>query len=389
MEPTEPAGANPPQDAPLSGVHVLDLSRLAPGPFCSFLLADLGADVTVVLGPGGGSLPQVSRGKRFVALDLKSSAGRLALQRLAARADVLIEGFRPGVADRLGAGYDTLRVLRPELIYCSITGYGQAGPLARTAGHDINYLAQAGLLGAVGPSGSPPLPPLNLLADFAGGSFLAAIAILAALVERSHSGLGQHLDVAMVDGVQSMMTMHYATWGGPAMPGRGEGLLAGTAPFYRCYECADGRYVAVGALEAPFFAALWRTLGLADLDPVPDHLDPNRWPEQTKRLEAAFIRRSRDEWGEVFEGIDACVSPVLAPDEVHTHPHTVARHGPRELADPPPIPRFSRTPSVAHALTPEDATRSVLASLGMTPEQIEDAAGETPGGTLASWPPIH
>ena len=276
MESTEPAGTNPPQDAPLSGIRVLDLSRLAPGPFCSFLLADLGADVTVVLGPGGGSLPQVSRGKRFVALDLKSSAGRLALQRLAARADVLIEGFRPGVADRLGAGYDTLRVLRPELIYCSITGYGQDGPLAQTAGHDINYLAQAGLLGAVGPSGSPPLPPLNLLADFAGGSFLAAIAILAALVERSHSGLGQHLDVAMVDGVQSMMTMHYATWGGPAMPGRGEGLLAGTAPFYRCYECADGRYVAVGALEAPFFAALWRTLGLADFDP--------RYPTTSTRI---------------------------------------------------------------------------------------------------------
>ncbi|AFP40348.1 L-carnitine dehydratase/bile acid-inducible protein F [Mycolicibacterium smegmatis MC2 155] len=249
-------GRGPPMTTkagPLSKVRVVDMSRLSPGPYGSMLLADLGADVVVVGGGRSGlPVPAFGRGKEYVTLDLKNEDGRRALQALVQGADVFLEGFRPGVADRLGVGYRALSEVNPKLVYCSVTGYGQTGTLAQRAGHDINYLAVSGALGAFGPHDGPPIPPLNTLADFAGGGMLAAFGILAALFERERSGRGQYIDAAMIDGVMSLMAMPFADWGNRTLPGRGDGVLAGNMPAYRCYECADGRYVAVGALEDAF-----------------------------------------------------------------------------------------------------------------------------------------
>lgn len=299
----------------LAGVRVLDLSRLAPGPYCSLLLADQGAEVIVVRG-GRGSTPiaALARGKRLVTLDLHDPLGRSAMRRLARRADVVIEGFRPGVAARLGAGYDELARENPRLVYCSLTGYGQHGPRSGEAGHDINYLAVSGVLGALGPPDGDPIPPLNLIADFGAGGMAAAFEIAAALFEREGTGRGRYLDVAMVDGCISMMAFHRAAWRTPVMPRRGDGLLSGRAPAYRTYRCKDGRYVAVGALERPFFETLWRTLGLAE--PAPNQNDCATWPETARALESAFASADRDEWARRFVGIDACVTPVFEADEV-------------------------------------------------------------------------
>lgn len=368
---------------PLAGVRVVDMSRLAPGPYATMLLADLGAEV-ISIGGGRAGLPleEVSRGKTFVSLDLKSTAGRETLLRLVDDADVFVEGFRPGVSDRLGAGYDQLREQNPELIYCSLTGYGQSGPLHAEAGHDINYVAMTGFLGALGPENGPPTIPLNLVADFAGGSLLAAFSICAALYERSRSGVGQYLDVAMIDGVRSMMAMHYSMWGTSAMPSRGTGVLTGAAPFYRCYETADGRYVAVGALEEHFFTALWTTLGLGD---VPAQYPRTQWPRIEAALDRAFRTRTRDEWTEVFRSTQACVTPVLAPDEVATDPHMLHRHGPGS-GEVPAIPQLSRTPSRAHPTDRTDRTVEVLTRLGLSAEQIAAARDTSVSTGLTGWP---
>lgn len=270
------------------------------------LLCDLGAEVIVA--GGGRAGPPVStfaRGKTFITLDLKSPEGQAALQLLVRTADVLIEGFRPGVADRLGAGYAAMSAINPRLIYCSLTGYGQSGPRAQDAGHDINYLAYTGVLGSMGPTDGPPALPLNAIADMAGGGMVAVIGILAALHERSRTGQGQHIDAAMVDGCLSLIAMHFPVWGTEAMPGRGDGLIAGNAPFYRCYTCADGGHVAVGSLEPQFFRALWTTLALGDL---PDHMDRRTWPDIEARLYAAFRSQTRAHWTALFEGQQACVT---------------------------------------------------------------------------------
>ncbi|OZM78020.1 CoA transferase [Pseudonocardia sp. MH-G8] len=363
------------------------MSRLAPGPLCSMMLADLGAEV-IVVGGGRSGLPLTAlcRGKRFISLDLKRDGGRAALHRLVSEADVLLEGFRPGVADRLGAGYAELSAVNPRLVYCSLTGYGQDGPLATTAGHDINYLALSGLLGAVGPVDGPPLPPLNLLADYGGGGMLAAFGIVSALLERERSGRGQHVDAAMVDGVVAMMVQHYSVWGQPTLPDRGRGLLGGEAPFYRCYKCADGRYVAVGALEDAFFRALWDGLGLGD---CPQHMSPSAWPQIEKVLSQKFLERTRDEWAEHFEGTDACVTAVLAPDEVHGHPQIRARHGALAFPEGPPVPLLSRTPGVAAPAEPADQTEAVLGELGLDAEHIAAALPDGPRAVQGlTWPPI-
>ncbi|UQE77177.1 CoA transferase [Gordonia sp. PP30] len=369
---------------PLSGVTVLDMSRLAPGPYATMLLADLGAEVTAV-GGGRAGLPleTVSRGKRFVSLDLKSDAGQQALHRLVAQADVFVESFRPGVADKLGAGYDDLRRIRPDLIYCSVTGYGQGGPMRQAAGHDINYLAMTGMLAMLGPTNGPPTIPLNLVADFAGGSLVAAMAIVAALFERTRSGEGQYLDVAMIDGARSMMAMHQQMWGTSAAPARGLSVLAGAAPFYRCYETADGRYMAVGALEPQFFAALWSTLGL---EAVPPQYPRTEWPRIEDELTAAFASRTRAEWTEIFAGVDACVSPVLDPDEVGTDRHIRDRHGDINDTAAPAMPLFSRTPARAGSTDRSDHTASVLSALGMTAAEIAAAQDTTEPTGLTSWP---
>lgn len=374
---------------PLAGIRVVDLTRLAPGPYGTMLLSDLGAEVIVV--GGGRAGPPVStfsRGKTFITLDLKSAEGQMALQRLAKSADVLIEGFRPGVADRLGAGYAALSAINPCLIYCSLTGYGQDGPRAQEAGHDINYLAYAGVLGSIGPTDGPPALPLNVIADMAGGGMLAVIGILAALHERSRTGLGQHIDAAMVDGCLSLIAMHFPAWRTDAMPGRGNGLIAGNAPFYRCYQCSDGGHVAVGSLEPQFFQALWATL---DLGALPDHMDRRNWPDIERRLDAVFQSRPRDHWTTLFEGKQACVTPVLQPDEVWHDPQIRARadHSDGQFAVPA-IPRFSRTPIAPGSTDTRDQSVEVLSSVGLDEKQIAAASPADERGQEIGlgWPPV-
>lgn len=373
------------QPGALAGVRIVDMSRLAPGPYATMLLADMGAEVTVVGGGRAGApLDEVSRGKTFISLDLKSREGQDALRALVREADVFVESFRPGIADRLGAGWEELSQVNPALVYCSLTGYGQDGPMAQEAGHDINYLSVTGVLGSMGPKGAPPSLPLNLVADFAGGSLVAAMTIVSALYERETSGRGQYLDVAMIDGVQSMMAMYFTMWGTSAMPERGMSIMDGSCPFYRCYPCADGQWVAVGALEPQFFSALWTGL---DLGEVPEQYPRSQWPQIEQALAARFISKPRDRWVAALAGTDACVSPVLSPDEVVTHPQIVHRHGvPARSTDVPPVAKFSRTPAQARDLNRTDETERVLRGLGMSDDEIRRAHDQSPPGGLAGWP---
>lgn len=372
---------------PLSGIRVIDMSRNAPGPYCTMLLADLGAEVIVIGGGRAGPpVSSFSRGKRFIALDLKVEEGKRALARLVETADVFVEAFRPGVTERLGAGYETLSARNAGLVYCSLTGYGQSGPLAQEAGHDLNYLALSGILGAIGPHGSQPTAPLNLMADFAGGSLVAAIGILAALFERATSGKGQYIDAAMIDGCMSMMAMHYPVWNTKVMPTRGTGLLAGSAPYYRCYQTGDGRYVSVGALEPQFFAALWADLGTGE---PPDQMDLRQWPLIEQTFAKAFAGKSRDEWANRFKGRDVCVFPVLDPSEVWEHEHIRARFAGASAQSVPPIPAFSRTPLVTPATDTVDRSTEILSSVGFSAEEIERAspAKERQHQAGPAWPP--
>ena len=364
-------------NGPLHGIRIIDLTRLAPGPYCTMLLADFGAEVIAVGGGRAGpALEAFARGKRHIALDLKAEAGRRALHALVRSADVFVEGFRPGVATRLGADYAALSALNPRLVYCSITGYGQDGPRAGEAGHDINYISISGVLGSLGPAGQPPQPPLNLLADFAGGSLVAAFGIMAALIEAGRSGRGQYIDAAMIDGCLSLMAMHLPAWGTPMLPGRGDGLLAGTAPHYRCYVCRDGTYVAVGALERAFFEALWHKLELGD---APDHGDRANWPRIEGALAGAFLARTRNEWAEIFAGSDACVTPVLAPGEIWDDPQIRHWHPRASAGAVPPVPRLTRTPGTARETDLSDRSREVLTEAGLSPAEIDAALA--PGGT--------
>jgi alpha-methylacyl-CoA racemase len=374
------------KNGPLSGVRVIDLTRLAPGPYCTMLLGDLGADVVVVTGGRAGSaVPELSRGKRFITLDLKSDEGRAALRRLCDAADVVVEGFRPGVAQRIGADPEALCASNPRLIYCSLTGYGQSGPRSQTAGHDINYLSLSGLMGACGPVEGRPYAPLNLLADFGGGGLLAAFGITAALVERARTGVGKTIDSAMIDGCISMMAMHFPLWKTSAMPGRGEGLITGNAPFYRTYECSDGRYVAVGALERAFFLALWEALGLSD---APDHMTVGNWPGIEATLAARFRTEPRDHWAEFFLRRDACVTPVLDPDEVWEEAQVRSR-----LADPsvravPVVPRFTPAPQPSAMIDTRDRTREVFEELGFDATMIDRLKSAPAEQTGLAWPPV-
>ena len=374
---------------PLSGVRVVDMSRLAPGPYCTMLLADLGAEV-IVVGGGRAGLPvsSFSRGKHFIALDLKAEQGRRALQQLAVTADVFVESFRPGVAQRLGAGYEQLSAANPGLIYCSLTGYGQSGPLAQEAGHDLNYLALTGVLGAIGPVDGPPVVPLNLIADFAGGSLVATIGILAALHERAASGRGQHIDAAMVDGCLSLMAMHSPVWGGAVMPERGRGWLTGGAPYYRCYACSDGKYVSVAPLEPQFFAALWADIGQGE---PPDQLDKAQWPAIERVFAQAFATRPRDAWAAHFAGRDACVFLVLSPEEAWRHAHIRQRHPAASADIPPPMPLFSRTPLGVNPVDTSDRSHEILAQAGLSAADILLASPLQERARMADsdsgWPP--
>lgn len=375
------------QTLPLAGVRVLDMSRLAPGPYCTMLLADLGAEVIVVTGGRAGvPVSTFARGKRFVALDLKAVEGRTALHKLAATVDVFVESFRPGVSARLGAGYEELSGINPALIYCSLTGYGQDGPLAQEAGHDINYLALTGVLGAIGPHDRPPTAPLNVIADFAAGGLTAVVGILAALFERVSSGKGQHIDAAMIDGCMSLMAMHYPVWGQTVMPGRGRGWLAGSAPYYRCYACSDGGFVAVGALEPQFFAALWKDIGAGE---PPDQMDMHLWLRIEETFTTAFASEPRDYWAKHYSGKDVCVFPVLSPDEVWAHPHIKARFPDAAADNVPAIPRFSRTPLGQAPRDESDQSEAILAAAGLRPDEIGLAspAKERASRGWSGWPP--
>jgi alpha-methylacyl-CoA racemase len=374
-----------PHSGPLTGIRVVDMSRLAPGPYATMLLADMGADV---IGVGGGRagvpIPELSRGKRLISLDLRTEDGRRALGELVKTADVFVEGFRPGVATRIGAGYEELSNLNPRLIYCSLTGYGQTGPRAQEAGHDINYLAISGVLGMLGPQEHPPVPPLNLVADFAGGSLFAAFGIVSALYERERSGRGQYIDAAMVEGCLSMMAMYFPLWKSNVIPARGKGLF--DAPFYRTYECADGRFVAVGALERGFFETLWQSLAQSE---PPDHMDTALWPMIERTLAAAFKTGDRDDWATLFVGGNACVTPVLEPDEVTNDVQFRERHR-SAVPDPVPVtPRFDRTAGAPGQRDNADHTRAVLAQIGLLPADIERIVTKTedPKMTGLDWPP--
>jgi alpha-methylacyl-CoA racemase len=366
---------------PLSGVRVIEIASLAPAPFGCMVLADLGADVLRVdraerCGPDA---PQpadpLSRGRRSIGLNLKDPAAVDILLRLVEDADVLVEGFRPGVAERLGFGPDVCAGRNPGLIFARMTGWGQDGPLAPTAGHDIDYIAISGALGMVGRAGESPVPPVNLIGDFGGGGMLLALGILAALVERAGSGQGQVVDAAMVDGSALLTSFVYGLRAlGGWQDKRGSNLLDGGAPFYDTYATADGQYLAVGALEPQFYAALLRGLGLADTE-LPAQHDRQRWPELRQRFAETFASRSRAEWEQVFAGTDACVSPVLSLAEAPAHPHAVARNSFVSIGgvtQPAPAPRFGRTAADQPAAPPRPGTDTdaVLAGLGLSAGDI-------------------
>ena len=362
---------------PLHGLRVLEFGGIGPGPHAAMVLADLGADVVRVERPTGGLriLPPEARdwllrGRRSVAADLKDPAGLETVLALAERADVVLEGFRPGVAERLGVGPTDLLARNPRLVYGRMTGWGQDGPLAERAGHDINYISLTGALHSFGTAGSRPTPPLNLVGDFGGGSMFLVTGVLAALWERERSGEGQVVDAAMVDGTSVLMQM---IWGlraqGLWRDAPASNLLDTGAPFYDTYACADGRYVAVGALEPQFYAELLRGLAV-DGEDLPAQLDPAGWPVLRKRFTEVFASRTRDEWAEVFAGTDACVTPVLSLTEAAADPHLRERGTLTEVdgvTQAAPAPRFSRTaPGTPGSPPPPGAdTDAVLADWGV------------------------
>jgi alpha-methylacyl-CoA racemase len=375
---------------------VLELPNIGPLQHAGMILADLGAEVLrlerkahVDSGSGlqGPYTPfsLLDRGRRSAGIDLKHPRAAELVARLAGRADVLVEGFRPGVAERLGVGPDVLCARNPRLVYGRMTGWGQDGPLAGDVGHDINYIALAGVLAHVGAPGGPPVPPLNLIGDFGGGSMLLVIGVLAALVERSLSGRGQVVDAAMVDGSAMLMSIFHVfdQLGGGMWGPRGTNLLDGGAHFYGVYECADGEHVSVAAIEPQFYAAFVRLvaslaidgLGAGDLHPD-QQMDRARWPILRQRLAAMFRTRSRDAWVAFFAGHEVCFAPVLSMAEARRHPHNVARRTFTTVAgveQPTPAPRFSRTPAaIANPPRPAGAdTTAALGDWGLSPAEID------------------
>ncbi|HTO53005.1 MAG TPA: CaiB/BaiF CoA-transferase family protein [Myxococcota bacterium] len=338
---------------PLSGLRIVEIAGIGPGPYCAMVLSDMGAEVLRVerpakTPPGDARFDLLSRGRRCITLDLKKPAGVAAVLRLVERADALLEGFRPGVMERLGLGPDVCLARNPRLVYGRMTGFGQSGPLAQAAGHDINYIALAGALDPIGRRGAPPTPPLNLVGDFGGGGLLLAFGVTCALLERQRSGKGQVVDAAMVDGAAALMTVfHGAQQAGWWQEQRGTNMLDSGSHFYDTYETSDGKFVAIGAIEPQFYAELLKRVGL-DADALPAQLDRTRWPEAKESLARLFKTKTRDEWCAVLEGTDACFAPVLSMSEARRHPHNLARQAFVEVAgvaQPRPAPRFSRTDS--------------------------------------------
>jgi alpha-methylacyl-CoA racemase len=366
---------------PLDGVRVVEIASLAPAPFGCMILSDLGAEVVRVdraelCGPDARApLDPLSRGRRSIGINLKDPDGVELLLRLAETADVLVEGFRPGVTERLGFGPEACARRNPRLVYARMTGWGQEGPLASTAGHDIDYIAVSGALAMVGRAGESPVPPVNLLGDFGGGGMLLALGVLAALLERERSGLGQVVDAAMVDGSALLTSFVYGLRAtGGWQDARGVNLLDTGAPFYDVYQTSDGQYVAVGALEAKFYAELLAGLGLSGAD-LPGQHDRSGWPVLRARFAEAFATRTRDEWAEVFANSDGCVAPVLNAAEAPAHPYNAERGTFAEVGgvlQPAPAPRFGRSAAGTPAAPPRPGadTDAVLAGLGCAAAEI-------------------
>ena len=339
---------------PLQGIKIVELAGIGPGPMCAMLLADMGAEVIRVdriedSGLGMKRDPRfdlMNRSRRCIAVDIKTEAGREAVLRLVEQADALIEGFRPGVMERLGLGPDVCAARNPALVYGRMTGWGQTGPIAHAAGHDINYIALTGALHAVGSKDGPPVPPLNLFGDFGGGALYLAFGVACGIIEAKQSGQGQIVDAAMTDGAASLMTMFYGMFaGGRWVDERGSNAVDGGAHFYTVYETADQRYVAIGSIEAKFYAELLERTGL-DTQNLPDQFDAENWDEMRRKLSEIFKTKTRDEWVELMEGTDVCFAPVLSLEEAPKHPHNVARQTFVEIdgvVQPAPAPRFSRT----------------------------------------------
>ena len=370
---------------PLEGIKVIEMAGLAPSPYCGMLLSDFGANVVIVdrLSKGAPETPNImaknpfDRGKRSMRVNLKTQSGNDIVQRMIRESDVLLEPYRPGVMETLGLGPEKALSLNPRLIYARLTGWGQSGPYSSMAGHDINYIAVSGALSLFKRKGDKPLPPCNLLGDFAGGGMLCAMGILLGLIERSKSGKGQVVDAAMVDGAASFLTFFHGLFAHHLMTlDIGSNMLDSGAPYYQTYETADGKYMAVGAIEGRFYAELLEGLGL-DPSSLPSQNDQKHWPEMTNRFDQVFRTKTRDEWAAIFEGKDACVAPVLELNEVEAHPH----NSERELlitidgvTQPAPAPRLSRTPGRAvKAAGPRGSnTREILTGLGYSTEDVEN-----------------
>lgn len=367
---------------PLHGQKILEIAGIGPGPFCAMLLADLGATVIRIEraeGPAGSRQDVSLRNRRSLALDLKKPEAIEAVLRMAETSDALIEGFRPGVMERLGLGPEAVRARNPRLVYGRMTGWGQEGPMAKLAGHDINYIALTGALHAMGRAGEPPAPPLNLVGDYGGGGMLLALGILAALLERERSGQGQVVDAAMVDGAALLMAPIFGMkargrWGSE----RAANLLDGAASFYDSYACTCGGFVAVGPIEPQFFDEMVAKMGL-DPKLFEGRMEPAKWPAHKALLAAAFATKTRDEWAAIFATSDACVAPILSMEEAPHHPHNAARqafvehHG---AMQPAPAPRFSRTPGALSAPPPlrGEHSREILAEFGFSEAEINALA---------------
>jgi alpha-methylacyl-CoA racemase len=369
---------------PLDGIRVIEMAGLAPSPYCGMILADFGADVVIVdrLSTGGPEIPNImsknplDRGKRSMRVNLKTNEGLEVVRQMIQAYDVLLEPYRPGVMEKLGLGPDEATNLNPKLIYARLTGWGQEGPYAGMAGHDINYIALSGALSLFRKKGEKPLPPCNLLGDFAGGGMLCAMGILLALIERNNSGKGQVVDAAMVDGATNISTLFWGLLANHLMTlDIGTNMLDSGAPFYQTYETADGKFMSVGAIEGRFYAELLKGLDM-DSSTLPHQHDLGRWPEMLDRFAEVFKKKTRDEWAAIFDGTDACVAPILDMDEVDSHPHNKERTLLVEVdgvSQPAPAPRLSRTPgSVQKPGTPRGSeTREILEQVGYKDKQIE------------------
>lgn len=367
---------------PLEGIKVIEIAGIGPGPFCAMVLADLGAEVIRVDRAGSvaedfpeqRSLDLLNRGRKSIGVDLKQPDGVETILKLVESADALIEGFRPGVAERLGIGPDVCLSRNPRLVYGRMTGWGQTGSYASMAGHDINYISLAGVLGAIGREGQAPVPPINLVGDFGGGGMLLALGVCAALVETASSGQGQVVDAAMTDGSALLATMVHSFVAMGIWGERGTNMLDTGAPFYDVYECADGEFVSLGSIEPQFYAELMRITGLGDED-LPRQMDRSQWPTLKARVAEVMKSKPRDEWVALMEGTDVCFAPVLSIAEAYEHPHNVERGTFVEVdgvRQPAPAPRFSRTPGAISSPPPHagEHTEEVLSAWGFAADDL-------------------